>query len=97
MMISHTHKHIGCYLFYQSDRDRFEIQRDLDRGYVVDWPMEFKHPCKKNTRCKPHFLAELRYFFEDLYESDLEYIKPRINKFGRCAVAILTQLIVEML
>ena len=39
-----------CLLSETDDRDRFEIQQDLDRGLVEDWPVIFKHPQKLNTR-----------------------------------------------
>ena len=75
-----------CLLSERDDRDRFEIQQDLDRGLVEDWPVIFKHPQKLNTRCKSTILKEIQNFFEDLYETNLDYILPRIDKFGRCEV-----------
>lgn len=71
---------------HDQDRDRFDIQRDLDRGYVENWPVKFKSPKKVHIRCKPELLRELNFFFGDLYENNLDYIQPRINKFGRCEV-----------
>lgn len=66
---------------------RFETQLALDRGEVDDtWPLEMKHPSKKNVRTKPSFNREIWTFLEDLYGSDLEYVQPRINKYGRCSV-----------
>ncbi len=56
----------------------------LDRGEVEDWPMELKHPCKRNVRINSTFKTELR---AGLYGSDITYyIRPRIDKFGRCIV-----------
>lgn len=69
-----------------NDRDRFEVQQDLDRGYVENWPVKFKHPQDLNIRCNSHLLSELQQFFQDLYGSSLECILPRIDKFGRCEV-----------
>jgi hypothetical protein len=66
---------------------RFEIQQDLDRGLVKCWPICFKHPSRLNTKCDANLLSEMQYFFEDLvYGVDLDYIDPRICKFGRCEV-----------
>ena len=35
-------------------------------------------------RCDQTLLEEMRCFFKDLYDEDLEYINPRIDKYGRC-------------
>ena len=59
---------------------------EVDRGEVVDWPIEFKHPCKRNLKINPTLMSELRAFFASLYGSDLEYIQPRIDQYGRCVV-----------
>ena len=53
---------------------------------VENWPVKFKSPKKVHIRCKPELLRELNFFFGDLYENNLDYIQPRINKFGRCEV-----------
>ncbi len=66
-----------------SFEDRFECQMMLDQGEVEDWPMELKHPCKRNVRINSTFKTELRAFFNG---SDITYIRPRIDKFGRCIV-----------
>ena len=71
---------------YPERESRFQVQQELDKGLVEDWPLEFKHPCKLNVRCEASLLKELSTFFEDLYGGDLEYIRPRINKYGRCQV-----------
>ena len=70
----------------EDGRSRFEVQQDLDRGLVEDWPMLFRHPRKKNVPCDPQLLTEIRSFLDDLYGSSLEYIAPRIDKFARCEV-----------
>ena len=67
-------------------QDKFEAQQDLDRGFVDNWPLQLKNPCKKNYRCKPPLMREIRSFFEDLYGSDVDHVHPRITKFGRCEV-----------
>lgn len=66
--------------------DRLELQMLVDRGDVSDWPIELKHPCKLNVRIKGAIFTEIRTFFEGLYGNDLEYIQPRIHKYGRCMV-----------
>lgn len=70
--------------------DRFECQQELDRGNVNGWPIELRHPCKRNVRINHEFLGELQAFFDGLYGDDLEYIQPRIHKFGRCSVNGIT-------
>ena len=45
-----------------------------------------RHPSRLQVRCDESVLSEMRYFFEDLYGQDLEYINPRIDKYGRCEV-----------
>lgn len=69
-----------------SDEERLEIQRDVDRGYVEDWPLKFKTPSKADVKCKTDFMSELRQFFQQMYGSDLDYVRPRIDMFGRCEV-----------
>lgn len=66
--------------------DKFEAQMALDRGDVEDWPVELKHPCKRNVRVNLTFMTELKTFFDGLYGLDLDYIRPRIDKYGRCTV-----------
>lgn len=70
--------------------DRFLCQQTLDKGDVNHWPVKLIHPSKMNVRVNPNFLSELRSFFEDLYGTDLSYVHPRINKFGRCLVNGIT-------
>ena len=61
----------------------------------------FKHPSQKNVRCTPNLQTEIHEFFHDLYGIKLEFISPRIDKFGRCEVksfpTILTPRIVVVL
>ena len=66
--------------------ERFKIQMEIDRGDVVNWLLELNTPKKLNVQVKPPFSYELHTFFTGLYGSRLEYIKPRVNKYGRCAV-----------
>ena len=67
--------------------ERFEHQLVVDRGDVKDWPIEFHHPCQRNLKIRrsSHF-SELSSFFEALYGTDFEYLRPRITKYGRCSV-----------
>lgn len=65
---------------------RLESQMALDRGDVFDWVLELKHPCKLNVRVRGSFLSEIRAFFEGLYGNDIDYVQPRIHKYGRCIV-----------
>ena len=67
-------------------QNRFEVQQNLERGLVEKWPVDFKHPRQKNIRCATNLLTEIRGFFDDLYGAKLEFISPRIDKFGRCEV-----------
>lgn len=73
-----------------SSDNNFETQLSLDRGEVDNWPIHLKHPSKLNVVVKPTFQAELSTFFDGLYGSDLEYVQPRINKYGRCEVNGIT-------
>ena len=67
--------------------ERFEHQCMVDRGDVdEDWPVELYHPFKPNVRMQLEFYGELKKFMENLYGNDLQYIKPRMNKYGRCHV-----------
>lgn len=66
--------------------ERLENQLMVDRGDVNDWPLQFHHPCKKNVRTQASFLSELKEFFQGLYGSSFEFVRPRINKYGRCSV-----------
>ena len=65
---------------------RFDLQIALDKGDVRNWPIKLHHPCKRNLKIEPSLLIELRRFFEDLYGSHLDYIQPRLHKYGRCSV-----------
>ena len=78
--------HLLSLLSNTGDRSRFEVQQDLDRGLVEDWPVHLNYPTKKNFRCHGILLAEMRSFFEDLYGNGLDYLVPRIDKYGRCEV-----------
>lgn len=66
--------------------DRFLCQQTVDKGDVVDWPVELLHPTKRNVKISPEFFTELKTFFQDLYGDDFDYVPPRINKHGRCSV-----------
>ena len=66
--------------------DKYEALLQLDRGVVGDWPVEYKYPCKRKVKIIPSFLTELQSFFDGLYGSNLNYIEPRIDKYGRCVV-----------
>ena len=69
------------------DMTRFETQLAIDRGDVDEsWPLRFKYPTKLNVRIKPVFHSEICSFLEKLYGSDIEYVQPRVNKYGRCIV-----------
>lgn len=66
--------------------DKFLCQMMIDRGDVESWPIEFLHPHKKNVRVNPAFHRQLCSFFDDLFGSDIHFVSPRINKYGRCLV-----------
>lgn len=67
--------------------DRFEHQLMVDRGDVEDdWPVQLLHPCQRNLKMNGSFLNEVTTFLEGLYGNQLEYVRPRINKYGRCVV-----------
>ena len=69
------------------DMTRFETQLAIDRGDVDEsWPLRFKYPTKLNVRIKPVFHSEICSFLEKLYGSDIEYVQPRVNKYGCCIV-----------
>ena len=61
-------------------------QLEVDRGEVDNWPLELKSACKLNVRVVPTLLHEISAFFESLHGSSLNYIRPRINKYGRCEI-----------
>lgn len=65
---------------------RFTRQQMIDKGNVVDWPMEMLHPFKKNVKMTPNFQKEVKLFMHGLYGSDFAYVSPRMNKYGRCTV-----------
>lgn len=68
------------------DELKFDIQEDIDRGHVENWPLTFSTPKRTNVRCEEEMLAKLHSFFEDLFPNDVEYVQPRIDKFGWCNV-----------
>ena len=65
---------------------RMEAQLNVDRGDVEQWPLELKHPKKAGVKVSPSLLDELKCFFKELYGTEFQYVKPRIDKYGRCRV-----------
>ena len=65
---------------------RFERQLEVERGEVSDWPLQLKHPCKMYVKMQTSLRDEIHSYLEELYGSKLEYVKPRLHKFGRCEV-----------
>lgn len=66
--------------------ERFQVQLDVDQGKVDNWPLELNTPRKLNVRVDTPFLNEISSFLESLYGNDVNYIIPRISKYGRCEV-----------
>ena len=71
-------------------RERFQTQLDIDRGSVDHWPIQLESPHKLNARMTESFLKEAASFFESLYGTTVDYIRPRISKYGRCKVNGIT-------
>ena len=81
----HSHWIISHFLMTIPER-RFSRQQGIDKGDVVDWPLEMLHPSKKNVRITPDFHEEIKTFFHGLYGAGFTYAPPRIHKYGRCTV-----------
>lgn len=65
---------------------RFACQQQVDKGEVANWPIKYLHPTKTKVKAYPEFLKDLHTFFEDVYGNSVNYISPRISKYGRCWV-----------
>lgn len=70
----------------ESSQSKFMNQTAVDKGDVERWPIEVQHPLKKNIKINQQFLLEVRKFFLGLYGEELDYVPPRIDKYGRCFV-----------
>ncbi len=71
---------LTVYVFNANEDQRLEYQMMVDRGDVTgDWPLNFHHPCKKNLQTHPSFLLELKRFFQALYGTSVEYVRPMFS------------------
>ena len=86
LFIPHSISFLLLLRMSKSHADKFETQVQVDRGDVCNWPVKFLHPKRQNVKIQQSFHQELTDFFEDLYGDKLEYMRPRINMYGRCIV-----------
>ena len=71
--------------FNQLSMDNYEFQCKVDRGDVTNWTVQLLHPRRCRVKVCGTFYDELCHFFHNMYEVDV-YVKPIIDKYGRCAV-----------
>ena len=66
----------------QIREDMFEYYRAIDRGDVIDWPIELLHPSKIKVKVDDSFYQEITLFCTNVFNDEV-HVFPRIDEFGR--------------
>ena len=66
--------------------ERLGAQLALDSGDVQNWPLNLLKPQKLNVLMQLSLKGDMEKFFRTIYGRDPVFIKPRVDKFGRCQV-----------